>query len=58
MIVDSDDDTSCTVLFNKIIRPTIREGEWVELDTRRSEQKGGHDRSNRHLYDIASHGEL
>ena len=36
MTIDSDDDTSCTILFNKIIRPTVREGEWVELDTRRT----------------------
>ena len=36
MIIDSDNDTSCTVLYNKIIRPTIQEGEWVELETRLS----------------------
>ena len=33
MTIDSDDDTSYTVLYNKIIRPTVREGEWVELQT-------------------------
>ena len=31
--IDSDDDTSCTVLFNKVIQPTLREGEWVDYQT-------------------------
>lgn len=36
MTIDSDDDTSYTVLFDKVIKPSLREGEWVQLQTKRS----------------------
>ena len=33
---DRDDDFSCTVLYNKVIKPRVRDGEWVDIDVKRS----------------------
>lgn len=36
VMTDGDDNRSCRVLFNKVIRPTIQQGQWYDLQTSRS----------------------